>query len=145
MQYNASQDVKVVRRYFIGLTVLRKGQILCYQEDASKTDADPKLRLGHACEVINADNLKFLAGVVSDSDSGKTGPCFVELLQPQSVDVVDAETDGTTNIAVGDLLELDDTLGALVNGAPAFGQVAFIALEANTADAAKTIIRVQKV
>ena len=145
MQYNANQDIRTVRRYFVGGTALRNGQILCYQENASETNEDPKLRLGHAVEAINSDNLKFLAGVVSASDAGKVGPCFVELIQPQSADVVDAETDGTVAIVVGDLLELDDTLGALVNGAPAFGQVAFLALEANAVAAAKTAIRVQKV
>jgi len=145
MQYNASQDIRTVRRYFIGTTVLRRGQILHYNELATKTDATPELRLGQAVEAVNTDNVKFFAGVVSDSDAGKTGPCFVEVLCPQSGDVLDAEADGTTDIAIGDFLEPDGTLGALIDGSEAAGDNLFVAMEAYTTDAAKLAVRVLKI
>lgn len=144
-QYNGNQDIKATRKYFNGTTVLRKGQILHYDQAASKTDADPKLQLGNVVKVVSASNIKFLAGIVPDTEAGKTGPCWVELLQPHAGDVVDAETDGTTDIAAGDALEPDGTLGALIKGTAAAGDALFIAFEANTTDAAKTVIRVQKV
>ena len=144
MQYNASQDIRTLRRYFVGTTALRRGQILHYQENATKTDASPNLRLGQAVEAVNSDNVKFFAGVVSDSDAGKVGPCFVEVLAPAPGDVLDVEADGTTDIAVGDFLEPDATLGALIDGSEAAGDNLFVAMEAYTTDAAKLTIRVQK-
>ena len=142
--YNANQDVKVVTRYFVGTTELRLGQILCYQEDASES-GDVKARLGHAVEAINSDNANFVAGFVTPSSAGLTGPCFVQIYQPQSGDVFDAEVDGTTDIAVGDVLEPDATLGALIDGTEAAGDVLFRALEANTTDATTTAIKVYKI
>src|SRR4051812_11018972 len=127
MNVNGSQDVKVVRRYFTGTTTLRKGQILHYDQAASKTDADPKLRLGQAVVVVSASNVKFLAGIVPEGEAGKAGPAFVELLQPQSGDVVDAEVDGTADVAAGDFLEPDGTLGALIKGTAAAGDNLYVA------------------
>lgn len=144
-QYHASQDIKVTRKYFVGTTVLRKGQIIFYQENASATDADPNLRLGNAVEAVNTDNVGGFAGVVPDGEAGKTGPCFVELLQPQVGDVLQAEIDGTTNVAAGDLLEPDATLGALIKATAGAGDVLFRSFEAYTTDATKSAKWVVKV
>jgi hypothetical protein len=140
--YNANQDVRPVRRYFTGTTVLRAGQVLCYDPSATKTDADPKLRLGSAVQAISASNKKLIAGIVSDSSAGLTGPCFVEVVEPQSGDMVDAEVDGTTDVAAGDPLVADNTKGALIKGAAGDP---FLALEANTTDSTKTVNRVYKI
>lgn len=144
-QYNANQDVKVVRRYFTGATVLRKGQILCYDQAASKVDADPKLRLGNAVVVLSTSNVKYISGVISETDAGQTGPCFVTLQAPQQGDVIDVEVDGTTDVAAGDFLKPDGTLGALIKATPSAGDQLFQAFEANSTDATKTINRVQKI
>jgi len=61
---------------FTGTTVLRSGQVLCYDPTATKTDADHKLRLGSAVQVISAANKLLPAGVVSDSSAGMTRPRF---------------------------------------------------------------------
>lgn len=145
MQYSGSQDIKTIRRYFTGTTTIRKGQIFHYDQAATKTDADPKLRLGQAVQAVAAGNVKFMAGIAPESEAGKVGPCFVELLQPQSMDVLDVEVDGTADVAAGDFLEPDNTKGALVKGTAADGDVLFIAFEANTTDNTKTVNRVQKV
>lgn len=144
-QYNANQDVRLARRYFTGTTTLRKGQILCYDQAASKVDADPKLRLGNAVTVIVTANIKFLAGIVSELDAGQVGPCFVALTVPQAGDVVDAEVDGTADVALGDFLKPDATLGALIKATPSAGDQLFQAFEVNTTDATKTVNRVQKI
>lgn len=141
-QYNANQDVHVIRRYFTGTTTLRSGQVLCYDPSATKTDADPKLRLGSAVQVISASNKALIAGIVSDSGAGSVGPCFVELQEPQSGDMVDAEVDGTTDVAAGDPLVADNTKGALIKGSAGDP---FKALEANTTDSTKTVNRVYKI
>jgi len=143
-QYNGQQDVKTIRRYFSGTTTLRKGQIIHYNEAASKTGTLPN-RLGVEVEAVNSDNIKFFAGVVPDSEAGKVGPCWVELLQPQQGDIVEVEADGTTDIAVGDFLEPDATLGALIDGTEAAGDNLFIACEAYTTDATKQAILAQRV
>lgn len=143
-QYNANQDVKVVRRYFVGTTTLAKGQILHYQEDASKTNADPKLRLGSAVEVVDTDNVKYFAGVIGEADAGQTGPCFVTLQVPQSTDVIDAQVNGATDVAAGDLLEPDATKGCLIKATAAAGDNLFVSFEATTTDD-KLVLRVQKV
>lgn len=144
-QYQGSQDVKTVRRFFVGSTALRKGQILCYQENATKTDAEVNKRLGHAVEAINTDNANFIAGFCTAAKAAKTGGQYVEIEVPQAGDVVLAEVDGTTDIAVGDVLEPDATLGALIDGSEAAGDSLFRALEANTTDATKTAILVYKI
>lgn len=145
VQYNSNQDIKTTRKYFSGTTTLRNGQILHYKQDATKTDADPKLRLGNQVVAVAAANVKFFAGIVPDTEAGKVGPCFVELLQPQAGDVVDVEVDGTADIAAGDFLEPDGTLGALIKGTAAAGDNLFVTFEANTTDATKTVNRVQKI
>lgn len=144
MQYNAQQDVKVVRRYYTGTGILRKGQSLSYDHAATKTDADPKLRLGHAVTDIAAGNVGFLAGVVPDSEAGKTGPCFVELLTPQQLDVVDAEVDGATAVVAGDFLEPDATKGALIKATAGAGDNLFKSFEAQAVNG-KVVVRIQKV
>jgi hypothetical protein len=137
MQYNANQDVRRVRRYFIGTTELSEGQILALDHDASATDSDPKLRLGSAVEVLTANNLKMVQGIVPLSEAGKTGPCFVELLAPQAGDVVSVLVDGgTVDVTAGDVVEPDNTAAALVNGTEAVGEFLFVALETNTGTAA---------
>ncbi len=133
-QYNASQDIKTTRKYFVGTTALRKGQILHYVENATLAESDTsapdvKNRRGNAVEVPTTENLAYFAGVVSDSDAGKTGPCFVELLQPQQGDVLEVEGDGTTDITAGDICQPNVSAGCLVNGSEALGDVLFRALE----------------
>lgn len=146
-QYDAQSSIRSNRFYFSGTTKLRKGQSLTYDLTATKAATDPNTRLG--VQVVDiaaaAGNKNAIAGVV-DADAGKTGPCYVELLQPIPGDVFDVETDGTTDIAAGDVLKGDNTLGALIKDAgAAIGQTYAKALEANTVDAAKTVIRCLKV
>jgi hypothetical protein len=142
--YNsAPSDVKVVRRYFIGTTVLRNGQVLGLDHDAP-TNGDPKLRLGYAVEALNANNVTRFAGIVTPSSAGQQGPCYVDLYVPHPGDVVRAEVNGVTDVTAGAVLEPDATSGALVAGTAALGENLFRALEAQTADANVAIL-VQKI
>lgn len=144
--YNdVSENIRIVRRYFTGLTTLRANQVLGLSTTASATDADPKLRLGYAVTVLTSSNLKMPGGIVVPSSAGKVGPCYVDVYLPASGDVFLAETDGTADIAAGDSLEPDNTLGALIKGTSAVAENLYVALQANAADAAKTSILVLKV
>jgi phage baseplate assembly protein gpV len=144
VNYSATQDVRVVRRYYSGTNTLRKGQILHYDQAATKTATDVNTRLGSQVTDVAAANIKYFAGVV-DGDAGKVGPCFVELLQPAPGDVIDVEVDGTTDVAAGDLLEPDNTKGCLIKATAAAGDALFVAFEANTTDSTKTVNRCQRV
>lgn len=146
-QYNASTTIRNQRFYFTGTTAVRKGQVLAYDLTATKTNTDPKLRLGSAVVDIAAaaGNINAIAGIVPDYEVGKTGPCFVELLLPAQGDQFDVEVDGTTAVAANDPLKGDNTKGALIkDGAVAIGQTYAKALEAQ-AVASKVVIRALKV
>src|SRR4051812_50150685 len=103
MQYSGSQDLKTIRRYFTGTTTIRKGQIFHYDQAATKTDADPKLRLGQAVQAVAAGNVEFFAGGGPGSGGGKGGPRFVEPLQPPSRGGLGGGGDGTAPRAGGRL------------------------------------------
>lgn len=144
-QYNANTELKVTRKYFSGTTTLRNGQLLAIDYSASKTDADPKKRMGVQVVALGSTGAGRVAGIVSESDAGKVGPCFVDLQIPGPGEIVVAEVDGTADVAAGDLLEPDDTLGALIKATAAAGDNLFRALEANTTNAVKTANIVQKI
>lgn len=138
MRGGQNSTIRTVRRYFTGSTVLRKGQVLHYVENADDPNTtDGKQSLGHAVEVITADNIDFFAGVVPEHEAGKQGPCFVELLAPQYGDILDVEVDGTTDVAVDALLTPDATEQALVAGGARGIARALVARTADTAAAIK--------
>lgn len=147
-QYNGSNDLRNKRFYFTGTTAIRKGQVLCFDLTATKTNTDPKLRLGQAVVDVAAaaGNINAIAGVVPDYEAGKTGPTFVEVLIPAPGDLFDVEVDGTADVSAGSVLKGDNAKGALiVDGAPAIGQTYAVSLEAFTTDNVKGYLRCRKV
>lgn len=142
-QYNGSFDLKTVRKWFNGTTTLRRGQIMTYVDTATFNNTNPLLRLGIQVGAITAGSINLTAGFVTAGDAGRVGPCFVELIVPQSGDVFSAEVEGTTDIAIGSALEPDATLGALIGGTIAAGESAFRALQVFT-DTARTVILIYK-
>jgi len=128
-QYNGNTDIKTIRKYFVGTTALRAGQLLCLQHDATANNADPKLRLGNAVAAIDANNLNYVVGVVAPTEAGKVGPIWVELEQPQSGDTCFAEVEGTAAVVLGDLLEPGSALGCLIFATAAAGDNLFRALQ----------------
>lgn len=144
MQYGASQDVRVVRRYYTGTNALRAGQILNFDTGANQTDDPVNTRLGNAVKDLDSTDIKAFAGIVSESSAGRQGPCFVECYLPQVGDVVLAEVDGTTDVAAKDFLKPDASTGALIkDGSAAAGDVIFLALAVQAADS-KVVIPVLK-
>lgn len=105
VQYKYSQVYKTRKAYFRGTTVLRANQALCYDE----IGVTPVNALGSDVKVPTAGSLSYFAGLVDPADAGKTGPCGVTLIVPERGDYVDAEVDGTTDVAAGDVLVLQST------------------------------------
>ena len=89
-QYNAATEVEVRSVYYIGSDELKAGYALCFDQDASPTDPDPRLRLGVAVEKPKTANLNAFAGVVSPDSDGAQGPGFVSIIVPRKGTVVKA-------------------------------------------------------
>lgn len=103
--YN-SEKVSKKRVYYTGSDTLGEGYCLCYDRDygtASEADIDRAVRV----EKPAAGNLRHFAGVVAAEDAGRTGPCWVTVVEPQPNPgrLVAVHTDqacvlGTTALAV---------------------------------------------
>ena len=78
--YN-SEDIKTKRVYFTGTDTLQAGYALCYDRDSGTASADEEDRHTDV-EKPTAANLWDFAGIVSPSDGGKTGPCWLSIMQP---------------------------------------------------------------
>lgn len=151
VQVGGNQPLKTKRVFYGGSTPLKRGQPLAYVEDAkiflpdtdsgfesANNTADRAQSRGVLVETPTTASIPFFAGIVADSDAGKSNS-WVTIIQPQRDDIVSVRVEGTTDIAVGDHL-------AQNNGNPYFTHIAFdaetakfYALEAFT-DAEETVI-----
>lgn len=116
VQYGGNSPLKSRRVYYAGTTDLTKNQPLCYVEDAklaSTTTEDgtntkiAQDQRGVQVETPATASLKFFAGILSDGDTGKS-ESWVTILVPVRGDVLLARVEGTSNVAIGDGLELTD-------------------------------------
>lgn len=81
-----SEKLSTKRVYYTGGDALQEGALLCYNRDSTSTGgttaaADPAR--AYEVEKPAADNLKYFAGVVALEDAGKTGPCWISIVEPQ--------------------------------------------------------------
>ena len=132
VQYN-NQDLPVESFYYTGTDKLNAGYNLCFDQDASKTDTDRKLRLGSAVEKPATANLMFYAGVVADEDEGRQGPCFVHLIRPKKGAIVDAYTDSNMTLGVTPLAPQNGSY-ALATFSDATVNLAMCAMACETVD-----------
>lgn len=148
-QYGGNQPVATKRVYYGGTTPLKKGQPVCYVEDANifvasdpgvgETD-DRGLSRGVQVETPTSNSLKFFAGIVSDGDAGKS-EAWIDIIQPRRGDVLEIRVEGTTDIAVGDGLEVTNGNTYFTkDAAETFDLTLFRALEAFTANSEGTIL-----
>jgi len=135
-QYNAATEVEVRSVYFTGSDKLKEGYALCFDQDASLTDADPRLRLGVAVEKPATANLNAFAGVVAPDSDGVTGPGFVSIIVPRKGQISKAlvKADAT---AFTTLLKPVDASYALGADGDGFGADT-VAKAAQTADTSGT-------
>ena len=103
-----SEKVSKKRVYYTGSDQLLEGYCLCYDRDYG-TAADSDIARAYRVEKPTTANLKYFAGVVSEEDSGKTGPCWITIIEPQPCPgrLVKVYTDqdctlGSTKLAVKD-------------------------------------------
>ncbi|HUU59217.1 MAG TPA: hypothetical protein VMZ50_06720 [Phycisphaerae bacterium] len=101
-----SEKVSKKRVYYTGGDTLQEGYCLSYDRDYGTASASEIAR-AYRVEKPAAANLKYFAGVVAEEDSGKTGPCWVSVIEPQPNPgrLVKVYTDqdctlGTTKLAV---------------------------------------------
>lgn len=92
VQHNAKPNPRVKKVYYTGTDQLAKGYALCYDQDASPTDAADEKRLGRAVEKPATANLNAFAGIVAAAPPGP-GPCFVDIYPPEPGEFIEAFTD----------------------------------------------------
>lgn len=127
-----SEKVSPRRVYYTGSDTLLEGYCLCYDRDYGTAAAEEVAR-AYRVEKPDATNLKYFAGVVSDEDAGRTGPCWVTILEPQPC----------PGRLVNVYTNLNCTLGAtlLAVGAGSYAAVAAGANAVTVATAMQTIDR----
>jgi hypothetical protein len=154
VQYGGGEVVKTKRVFYNGSTALKARQPVCYVEDAkiflpedadgfssSTNTADRGLSRGVQVETPATASLKFFAGIVDPADAGKSGGEWITILVPQNDEVIEVRVEGTTDIAVGDGLEVTDGNAYLTKDASeTFDLTIFRALEAFTDNAEGTIL-----
>lgn len=153
VQYSGSHPFKTKRVYYNGATALAKNQPLTYVEDASTLAtleaaeaANPGsqnfgLARGVQVETPATASLLFLAGILQDGDEGKANGEWVTIIVPQSSDLITVRVEGTTDIAVGDPLEITDGNPYFTNdGTFAAASTLMYALEAFTTNAEGLIL-----
>lgn len=105
-----SEKISTKRVYFTGSDMLGEGYCLCYNRDSTTTGGSAgaaDIARAYEVEKPAADNLKYFAGVLGADDAGKTGPCWITIIEPQPNPgrLVKVHTDqnctlGTTKLAV---------------------------------------------
>lgn len=123
--------------YFTGSDTLAVGYALCYDQDASPTNADLKLRLGVAVEKPATANLNAFAGIVSESSDGVTGPAWVEIIVPTPNVIVNAYCHVNATAWTTAVAPADGDYG-LVAFADATLNLAMVGLAATTLDSSST-------
>lgn len=86
------------RVYYTGTAQLATGYAFCYDHDATgdgADEADP-VRALHV-EKPSASNNLWFAGVLAPMSSGKTGPCWVEIIEPGNYCEIYANENCTIN------------------------------------------------
>lgn len=81
-----SEKISTKRVYYTGGDTLQEGYLLCYNRDSTSTGGSAgaaDLARAYEVEKPAAGNLKYFAGVVGAEDAGKTGPCWISLIEPQ--------------------------------------------------------------
>lgn len=95
---NNAHEIRKKRVYYEGGDVLREGYALCYNYDTTAniagwnpvagvpgaTTVDGNQNEGKYLRVEKPsdDNIEFFAGVVTQKDAGRTGPCWIDIIIP---------------------------------------------------------------
>jgi hypothetical protein len=116
----SSEPLSRKRVYYIGTDVLQEGYCLCYDRDSNTGSSAGGADVARAVEVEKpaGDNLKYFAGVLADTDAGKTGPCWIDLVEPSATGrLVKVFTDQNCTILTTRLALAAGTYAATAAGA----------------------------
>jgi len=107
--------IRKKRVYYEGSDTLYEGVALCYNHDTTNNilgwDPENKTKDSTTAEGYqnegkflrvekpSASNLKFFAGVVTQKDAGRTGPCWIDIIVPNGAIV---PVRGTESFTIGD-------------------------------------------
>jgi hypothetical protein len=132
LQTYGKQEVETARAYFRGTTRLRRHQAICFEplndgvavnKPDTGSDNNPNTFLGQVVNVMDAENLAYFAGLVSES-SQIVGPGWIDIIIPRPGLNIEVEVDGDTDIVIDDSLELAVTQGGFIKdavvGAPVY-------------------------
>lgn len=136
-QMNAAESLDVRKVWYIGTDTLQEGYVLCFDNDATPNNADPKLRLGVAVEKPAAGNVNAFAGIVSASSAGVKGPAFVDIIVPRKNGVARASVKANAT-AFTTLLGPAAASYSLAEVVPGSGNLPLEAVAAETADTSAT-------
>lgn len=82
VQYKSEKlNKKVV--YYTGTETVSTGYAFCYDRDYG-TAASADVARAYKVEKPATANLKFFAGVLAEESSGKTGPCWLTIIEPKA-------------------------------------------------------------
>ena len=118
VQYGGSSPLRTKRVYYGGTTPLKRGQPLCFVEDAKLFDPeaspssathtpDRELYRGVLVETPTTASIPHFAGVVIDGDAGKA-ESWVTVLQAVPGDVIKLRVIGHASFAISDNVNLTD-------------------------------------
>lgn len=129
-QMNGQLGLNLERVWYDGTVTLRRGFVMCFVHNATKNNADPKLRLGRQVTQPATANLSLFAGIVAEESDGVTGPCWVTLVRPGIGQACDALVVVNATVATTPLQPVN---GAWSLGTATFG-IATIAVAGETED-----------
>ena len=91
-QYSGGNHPLSKKVYYGGSDVLKTGYALCYDDTALVGAADPKDEFGTRVVKPGTSNLNLFAGFVAPGSANKQGPCWIDIVEPDSGMVIDAFT-----------------------------------------------------
>lgn len=108
------------RVFFKGTETINRGDVLCYDQDATENGTTNEDQLGLTVERPATANLKLFAGYYTGEEGSFTGPGFITMNTPVKGEMVEMNTDANM------------TVNATILG-PQDGSFALAALTAATA------------
>lgn len=108
--------------YFEGTDTVHSGYAFCYNVDATPTATDP-IPSAYRVEKPSATNLDHFAGVLDPAYAGRTGPCYLRVLEPDKIQKVYVHTDQNCTL---DVTTLYLAPGTYALTSPAAGGVKYV-------------------
>lgn len=106
-------DFNQKRVFYNGTATLAEGQVLCFQDNPNTTATDFGKGFPFTVQTPDSGNAIVFAGILAETSIGKTGPCFIDIIQPRSGDVIKVKVGRQADVAVNDILRLNYITGTV--------------------------------